>query len=103
MLKAAPGLGLTGLFAFHHAGIAGEKTFFSKQGAVSGIDFEESASDPEFDGPGLSGHPAAHHSHKKVVAGRAAAVLERSGRFRPRANMTAKVIIYGLLVNEEPA
>ena len=66
-LEALASLGLTGLFAFHGAGVAGHEAVLAQQSLVVGVNLNESAGDSEAQSFGLAFVAAAVEVYVHVV------------------------------------
>ena len=83
-LEALAGAGATGLFAFLHAGIAGQESFLLERQAERFVDFEKGAAEREAKGTGLTIDAATGGFHQDIIA------VNRIGDFQRTEDLVLK-------------
>ena len=103
MLEAPPGFRLAWLLALDHTGVAGQETFATEGAPKGRIDFNDRASKAELNGAGLSGNASTQNRNVVIEAVGSARMLKWRGRFHASPDMSAEVVVHGLVIDQKPA
>jgi len=103
MLETAAGLGLTGFFPLHHAGIAGQKPFFSEQGPLARINGNKGTGNAQANGTGLACHSSPRHRNMEVICSNALGGLKRKRRLSLGSYVPAEKFTEGFVVDHKLA